>query len=51
MSKALAEGFLEPEIAVHSGGHYLPASSLQKKVYQDFIKAMHETNLDRAESI
>lgn len=42
MSSALANEFLDPEVVNHTGGHYLPASGLQKEAYQDFFKAMHE---------
>lgn len=38
MSEALSNCFKDPLIVTHSGGHFVPASSVQKKPYQDFFK-------------
>lgn len=38
MSEALSQCFDEPKIVIHSGGHYLPASTPQKHEYQSFFK-------------
>ncbi|XP_064613787.1 esterase OVCA2-like isoform X2 [Liolophura sinensis] len=41
MSEELAnDQFIEPTILQHPGGHFIPASSAQKKVYLDFLNKM-----------
>ncbi|XP_069471457.1 esterase OVCA2 [Ambystoma mexicanum] len=37
MSQELLSHFIEPSILTHQGGHFLPASSQQKKVYLEFL--------------
>lgn len=38
MSEALSNSFENPLVVKHEGGHYLPASALQKDDYQKFIR-------------
>jgi hypothetical protein len=40
MSEELLQYFVNPTILQHTGGHFIPASSPQKKVYLEFFKAM-----------
>ncbi|XP_075445413.1 esterase OVCA2 [Ascaphus truei] len=37
MSQDLASHFEKPVILTHAGGHFVPATSLQKKVYLEFL--------------
>lgn len=49
MSKSLSECFEEPIVITHTGGHYLPATALQKHEYQKFFKLrllQKERNVD-----
>ncbi|XP_042298661.1 esterase OVCA2 [Sceloporus undulatus] len=37
MSRELAGHFVEPQVLSHPGGHFVPASAPQKKVYLEFL--------------
>lgn len=45
MSEDLLQYFVKPKILQHEGGHFIPASAPQKKVYTEFLQEM----LDRKE--
>lgn len=51
MSRELQSIFVDPVVVQHPGGHYVPASSAQKIVYQEFLKSMllKKENLDNKE--
>lgn len=38
MSEALSNCFENPLVVVHEGGHYLPATAMQKNQYHHFFK-------------
>jgi hypothetical protein len=40
MSEDLLQHYKEPVVLQHQGGHFIPASSPQKKVYQEFLDQM-----------
>ena len=40
MSEDLLQYFSDPIILNHTGGHFIPASSAQKKTYIDFLESM-----------
>ena len=40
MSEALLKHFVEPKTLIHDGGHFIPTSSPQKKVYTEFLQQM-----------
>lgn len=40
MSEDLLQYFVEPNILQHEGGHFIPASAPQKKVYTEFLQRM-----------
>ena len=40
MSEDLLQYFTEPVILTHTGGHFIPASAPQKKVYLSFLEDM-----------
>ncbi|XP_053373634.1 esterase OVCA2-like [Mercenaria mercenaria] len=46
MSEDLLQYFIEPRILQHDGGHFIPASAPQKKVYTEFLQEM----LDRKQN-
>ena len=46
MSEDLLQYFVEPKALRHEGGHFIPASSPQKKVYTEFLQEM----LDKKET-
>ncbi|XP_033099457.1 esterase OVCA2-like isoform X2 [Anneissia japonica] len=45
MSEQLLKYFVEPQTLGHSGGHFVPASSPQKKVYVEFLSPYVERKL------
>lgn len=38
MSRELLPSFQDPQILTHPGGHFVPAASAHRQVYQDFLK-------------
>lgn len=42
MSEDLLQYFVEPKVLQHEGGHFIPASAPQKKVYTEFLQDMLE---------
>ncbi len=40
MSEELLQHFVDPVTLQHPGGHFIPASGPQKKVYQAFLQKM-----------
>uniref|UniRef100_A0A3Q3IMF3 Esterase OVCA2 n=1 Tax=Monopterus albus TaxID=43700 RepID=A0A3Q3IMF3_MONAL len=38
MSRELLLSFQEPQVLTHPGGHFVPAASAHRQVYQDFLK-------------
>ncbi|XP_029030191.1 esterase OVCA2 [Betta splendens] len=38
MSRELLPSFLEPQVLIHPGGHFVPAASAHRQTYQDFLK-------------
>ena len=42
MSEELLQQYKEPKVLNHSGGHFIPATSQQKKVYLEFIDMIIE---------
>ncbi|ELT98892.1 hypothetical protein CAPTEDRAFT_223070 [Capitella teleta] len=42
MSEDLLQYFVDPAILTHPGGHFIPASAQQKKIYVDFFTKMKE---------
>lgn len=42
MSEHILDFFQDPEILVHPGGHFVPATGAQKKVYVDFLARMKD---------
>ncbi|XP_061180389.1 esterase OVCA2-like isoform X2 [Saccostrea echinata] len=38
MSEDLLQYFVNPSVLKHSGGHFIPVSSIQKKVYIEFLQ-------------
>ncbi|CAH1799337.1 unnamed protein product [Owenia fusiformis] len=43
MSEELLGSFREPTILQHKGGHFIPATSQQKKVYLEFLDKMKQS--------
>ena len=44
MSKELLQNFKDPVVIEHEGGHFVPASNLEKDKYLEFIIKMKENN-------
>ena len=42
MSESLLPYFHEPAVLNHPGGHFIPASGPQKKIYLEFLDRMIE---------
>lgn len=49
MSMMLSETFAEPEILVHPGGHYFPATAQQKQFFIRFLQNRLQDYLERKE--
>ena len=49
MSEHILDYFADPEILVHPGGHFVPATGVQKKVYVDFLNRMKAICLNEEE--
>ncbi|XP_055538560.1 esterase AAEL000016 [Wyeomyia smithii] len=49
LSIALAETFVDPQILVHPGGHFLPAQAAQKQTYVDFFRERLQYHLEAKE--
>ncbi|XP_055631264.1 esterase AAEL000016 [Toxorhynchites rutilus septentrionalis] len=49
MSIALAETFIDPQVLVHPGGHFLPAQATQKQKYVDFFRERLQYHLEAKE--
>ncbi|XP_055588232.1 esterase AAEL000016 [Uranotaenia lowii] len=49
MSQALAQTFNEPQLLIHSGGHFLPAQAAQKQTYVDFFRERLQFHLEAKE--
>lgn len=41
-SKSLAAGFVNPNIFLHAGGHYIPTSKEPKDAFRDFFKQLKD---------
>lgn len=39
--KQLAEGFVDPQVMLHAGGHYIPANKDSKDAFRDFFKQLN----------
>lgn len=42
MSEEHLQYFHDPEVLVHPGGHFIPATGAQKAIYVKFIEKMRE---------
>lgn len=49
MSELLASRFETKEILIHPGGHYFPATKLQKDIYVNFIQDRLQDYLEALE--
>lgn len=49
LSIALAETFVDPQVLVHPGGHFLPAQAAQKPTYVDFFRERLQYHLEAKE--
>lgn len=49
MSMTLTETFVDPQILVHPGGHFLPAQAAQKQTYVDFFRERLQYHLEAKE--
>lgn len=38
MSRELLPSFLDTQVLIHPGGHFVPAASAHRQIYQDFLK-------------
>lgn len=38
--KKLSEGFVDPKVMLHAGGHYIPANKDSKDAFRDFFKQL-----------
>ncbi|MED6261608.1 Ovarian cancer-associated protein 2 [Ataeniobius toweri] len=38
MSRDLLPSFQDPQVLIHSGGHFVPAAAAHRQTYQDFLK-------------
>lgn len=41
-SKSLAAGFVDPNVFLHAGGHYIPTSKEPKDAFRDFFKQLKD---------
>uniref|UniRef100_K3W7A0 Serine hydrolase domain-containing protein n=1 Tax=Globisporangium ultimum (strain ATCC 200006 / CBS 805.95 / DAOM BR144) TaxID=431595 RepID=K3W7A0_GLOUD len=41
-SKKVAEGFVDPRVFMHPGGHYIPTNKEPKDAFRDFFKQLKE---------
>ncbi|XP_074659693.1 esterase OVCA2-like isoform X2 [Tubulanus polymorphus] len=48
MSEDFLRYFVKPQTLTHPGGHFVPASGAQKKVYQNFFNNMMKNKLDNS---
>ncbi|XP_019952578.2 esterase OVCA2 [Paralichthys olivaceus] len=39
MSRELLPSFQQPQVLTHPGGHFVPAASVHRQTYQDFLKS------------
>ncbi|XP_053684653.1 esterase AAEL000016 [Sabethes cyaneus] len=49
LSIALTETFVDPQILMHTGGHFLPAQAAQKTTYLDFFRDRLQYHLEAKE--
>ncbi|XP_071481343.1 esterase OVCA2-like [Diadema antillarum] len=49
-SEDMLQYFVDPTIINHNGGHYVPATSAEKKVYLSFLEAQKEKKREMGES-
>ncbi|XP_026183336.1 esterase OVCA2 [Mastacembelus armatus] len=38
MSRELIPSFQDPQVLIHPGGHFVPAASMHRHIYQEFLK-------------
>ena len=49
MSEELLQYFVQPQLVEHEGGHFVPASSVQKKCYLEFLGRQHRKLFQKTE--